>query len=69
MIKENLDYLNRMIAEKRELYAIFSFLSETIDTMRTHLMDIHSTDDEIYAPLTKIVQELERVDSSINKKS
>lgn len=32
MIQENIDFLKRMVAEKRDIYSILSFLSESLDT-------------------------------------
>lgn len=37
MIEENIRFLKDMVGNRRDLYSILSFLSETIDTMRTDL--------------------------------
>ncbi len=66
MIEENLDFLQKMIKQKRDLYSIVSFLSESLDTMRTHLQDDGEyqgkNSEQIYARLKTIVKEIQYLD-------
>jgi len=66
MIKENIDFLRKMVWDKRDLYSILSFLSESIDTLRTDLMGYHPSSDDVYFHLENILNELISLDNSID---
>ncbi|MCB1145036.1 MAG: hypothetical protein KDK54_22510 [Leptospiraceae bacterium] len=62
MIQENIDFLKSMVSERRDLYSIFSFLSESLDVMRTNLQDLEIPDGEIYLKIENLLDDLESVD-------
>ena len=51
-----------MVSERRDLYSIFSFLSESLDVMRTNLQDLEIPDGEIYLKIENLLDDLESVD-------
>lgn len=64
MIEENIRFLQDMVKNRRDLYSILSFLSETIDTMRTDLIG-RTGPDAVYAHLTALLAELDAIDREL----
>ena len=64
MIEENIRFLKDMVGNRRDLYSILSFLSETIDTMRTDLIG-RTGPDAVYAHLTALLAELDAIDREL----
>lgn len=66
MIQENISFIKKMIEQKRDLYAIFSFLSESLDIMRTHLQGVDDYSASTQKLLHKFVEELSQLDESLD---
>jgi len=67
MIKENLIFLHKMIEDKRNLYAILSFLGESIDSMRTYLAEHPPASDRIYKQISSIITDFEELDKMMDE--
>ena len=67
MIETNLRLLETMIQEKREPYAILSFLMDTLDARRTNLINLPELSDEAYLALRKVVVALKDLEGEIEK--
>ena len=67
MIRENLSFLKQMVQEKRDLYSIFSFLSESIDVLRTPMLNQSHPAPEVYIQIEEIIENLEILDELLGK--
>ncbi|MBM9579029.1 hypothetical protein JWG45_17925 [Leptospira sp. 201903070] len=65
MYEENIELIQSLIENKRDPYALLSFIGDTVDAMRTDIEGIQVT-KEFYKAMSKIAESLVIVDKEIS---
>ncbi|RHX86987.1 hypothetical protein [Leptospira stimsonii] len=64
MYEENIDLIHNLIQNKKDPYALLSFIGDTIDAMRTDIEDVNVT-QEFYNALGRIADSLAIINQEI----
>lgn len=70
MYTSNINFIRKMVTDGQPPYNIVSFLCDTVDAMRTGLVNVEATDDQrrkFEAAMTKIVEGLGELDVCLDE--